>query len=87
MTSSVEGLITSKVLPSTDLTNSLLMKLFHVSVGATNSGVPELRSSEAGGANLQTSGLVVLARLGSLELHRNVRHIVLLLIGYQENKM
>ena len=46
-----------------------------------------LRASEAGGANLQTSGLVVLARLGSLELHRNVRHVVLLLIGYQENKM
>lgn len=44
MTSSVEGLMTSKVLPSTALMNSLLIKLFHVLEVAGKSGAPEDRS-------------------------------------------
>lgn len=48
MTSSVDGLMTSKVLPSTAFTNSLLMKLIDVSIEDTEALQSPRRISETG---------------------------------------
>lgn len=70
MTSSVDGLMTSKVLPSTLLTNSLLMKLYHLSVLIRAQryvrGTAKLpKNLGVCRHDLQAGGLLVLARLGS----------------------
>lgn len=74
--------MTSKVFPSTDLINSLLMKLSPTCQHLRTDSEAHERAV-ASRVDLQTSGLVVL-QLGSLDLYTKTRHDVILLIGVSE---
>jgi hypothetical protein len=94
MTSSLEGLMTSNVLPSTALTHSLLMNLSHwLAAGQSTGREPRLRRIHLGNkvrtrswSDVQASGLLIFARVRRLELDGQSRHDVNVLgiwkVGY-----